>query len=1041
MVTAENQTHQLKSGTVLNGKYRIEKVLGEGGFGITYRAVDVTLDLEVAIKEYYPAGCVTREIASGNTVTAFTGEKQEIYSAGKEKFINEARTLGKLTGQKGIVSVRDYFQENNTAYIVMEFLDGITLKEYLKQAGGRISPQEALALMEPVVKSLAEVHKHGLIHRDISPDNIMIMVGNRVKLMDFGAARDVSLNGEKSLSVMLKPGYAPEEQYRTRGEQGPWSDIYALCATVYRCITGQIPVEAMERVRKDELPAPSALGISMDRAKEEVLMKGLAVFAEDRIRSAQELYTAWYGAQEPATGSSTTGTVAAEARTAYQTETPQKTAAISNAADAAKQQTGKKKRLVPILLSGVAVLAVLIGAVVFFVMRGGGKTAETPGDLHYSSQIAAVDGKKLYLRQRDGVLWGDTDRKTGIKDYEELLTDLQMGSILTPGDSYVYMVFPQAGLVRFDMSKTNGVEYVTEDAVEDGFLIADKKIYYVKSADECLYRAKTNGSKEEKLTDCRVAVNAFTLYNDVLWYYAEDGEDGKGIYVRNLSDSEEELVKGSEKLNKVICLRSGNGVIYAVTEKGEIYTIQPGSRKISDCYGKCDADSMPIIPVETDSFSGFLYVEDEETIAAFDLKNKEEWHIYVYAADPLQKIITLSGLEERVYFVTEDGAYHFFDVPEDGNLAYKTVKKTVVDMDGSINYYNQGSMDVTGNLPGTDVEEDITLPSQKTSAVTGEKVYSTDIADYAYDLLFLMTDKAIVYGERLEDGSIDSPASIYSWDDETYIDCFAMDGEYLYLASDQGLYRGSVVSGGELQQISSDTVGEVVGFIIKGEKIYYLGYDLETSSCNIYVANLDGSGEKCLVTDCRNSYSLSFDLSGDLLFYPKKLADGTYAIGSFDLDAGENLDDIGFDLINALSGEDISGDSTVYSVRIIGKELYFLCNAGIYCIDFANSTAYGLDEINDYSIGVWGNLDIADGGVLMTNKEELDGESCYVSYFYDPVQKTSSFIWMSETSHDLGYADGWFYWFDWETGAYYCCDRSIVNYAYLGSISYYDTYN
>lgn len=1041
MVTADNQ-HQLKNGTVLNGKYRIEKVLGEGGFGITYRAVDTTLDLEVAVKEYYPAGCVTREISSGNTVTAFTGEKQEIYSAGREKFINEARTLGKLTGQKGIVSVRDYFQENNTAYIVMEFLDGITLKEYLKQAGGRISPEEALALMEPVVKSLAEVHKHGLIHRDISPDNIMIMTGNRVKLMDFGAARDVSLNGEKSLSVMLKPGYAPEEQYRTRGEQGPWSDIYALCATVYRCITGQIPVEAMERVRRDELQAPSALGISMDKTKEDVLMKGLAVFAEDRIRSAQELYTAWYGAQEPATGrGSTTETVAAEASTAYKTATPQTTTAISNAADVAKQQTGKKKGLVPVLLSGVAVLAVLICVAVFFLMRGGAKTAETPGDLHYSSQIAAVDGKTLYLRQRDGVLWGREDLKTGITDQEELLTDLQMGSILAPGDSYVYMVFPQAGLVRFDMSKTNGVEYVTEDAVEDGFLIADKKIYYVKSADGCLYRAKTNGSKEEKLTDCKVAVNAFTLYDGVLWYYAEDGEDGNGIYVLNLSSGEEELVKGSEKLNEVTCLRSGNGVIYAVTVKGEIYTIQPGSRKISDCYGKCDADFLPVVPVETDTFSGFLYVEDGETIAAFDFGNKEEWYIEVYTTDSSQKIKMLACVEDRVYFVTEDGAYHFFDVPEDGKLTYKTVKKTVVDMDGSINYYNQSSIGVTDNLPGTDDGEDITLPPQESSAVSGEKVYSTSMADYAYDMLFLMTENAIVFGERLEDGSIDTPDAIFSWDDETYINGFAMDGEYLYMTSDEGLYRGNVVSGGELEQVSSDNVGVVVGFIIMGEKIYYAGYDLETSSCNIYVANLDGSGEKCLVTECRNSYSLPFDLSGNLLLYPKKLEDGTYAIGSVDLETGEDLDTIGWDVINRLSGENLPDDSVIYSVRTIGKELYFLCNKGIFCIDFANTTVYGLDEINACSTGVWGNLDIANGGVMMTNEEELEGESCYVSYFYDPVKKTSSVIWVSDTAHDLGYADGYFYMLECEEGDYYSCDRNIENYVYLKNVAYYDTYN
>jgi len=240
------------------------------------------LELTVAIKEYYLAGYVTREVGTGNTVMPFSGEKKDIFEEGKRKFIKEARSLGKLAGQKGIVAVRDYFEENNTAYIVMEYLDGITLKAYLKQVGGKLSVEDTLELVKPVIRSLIEVHKQGLIHRDISPDNIMVMPGNTVKLLDFGAAREVSVNGEKSLSVLLKPGYAPEEQYRTRGEQGPWSDIYALCATVYRCITGSVPAEAMERIRNDVLKPPSAMGIAINRDKERILMQGIALFKEKR---------------------------------------------------------------------------------------------------------------------------------------------------------------------------------------------------------------------------------------------------------------------------------------------------------------------------------------------------------------------------------------------------------------------------------------------------------------------------------------------------------------------------------------------------------------------------------------------------------------------------------------------------------------------------------------------------------------------------------------------------------------------------------------
>ena len=209
----EEPAHRLKPHTELNGKYVIGKVLGEGGFGITYLGYDLTLEMKIAIKEYYPAGYVTREVQNGNTVTTFTGEKKEFYLNGKEKFIHEARTLAKFSMLPGIVSVRDYFEANNTSYIIMEYLDGDTLKSYLRKCGGRMPLATVMEMMQPVIRSLEEVHKQGLIHRDISPDNIMILKNGSMKLLDFGAARAVSgPQADQSLSVMLKPGYAPEEQ-------------------------------------------------------------------------------------------------------------------------------------------------------------------------------------------------------------------------------------------------------------------------------------------------------------------------------------------------------------------------------------------------------------------------------------------------------------------------------------------------------------------------------------------------------------------------------------------------------------------------------------------------------------------------------------------------------------------------------------------------------------------------------------------------------------------------------------------------------------
>lgn len=292
---SEGQAHRLRPHTVLNGKYVIGKVLGEGGFGITYLGYDLTLEMKIAIKEYYPAGYATREVQNGDTVTAFTGKSAEFYQTGKDKFIREARALAKFSNLPGIVSVRDFFEANNTSYIIMEYLEGNTLKHYLRSVGGRLPLKRVLDMMEPVIRSLEEVHKQGLIHRDISPDNIMILNNGDMKLLDFGAAREVAgPEADKSLSVMLKPGYAPEEQYRTHGKQGPWTDLYAICGTIYKCLTGTTPIEAMERMRNDTLVPPSRLGVLLPPWQEGALMKGMALYAEDRYHSLEDFYRAFY---------------------------------------------------------------------------------------------------------------------------------------------------------------------------------------------------------------------------------------------------------------------------------------------------------------------------------------------------------------------------------------------------------------------------------------------------------------------------------------------------------------------------------------------------------------------------------------------------------------------------------------------------------------------------------------------------------------------------------------------------------------------------
>jgi len=289
--------HHLKPQTILNGKYLIGRVLGEGGFGITYIGCDLNLGIPLAIKEYFPNGFVTRDGNYTNMVSSLGGKTKQIYEHGKEGFIKEAEILGRFYSMPEIVQVRDLFQENGTAYIVMEYVVGETLSQYLKnfeKYGNHMLVNSILELMKPLIQALGKIHTQGLIHRDISPDNIMIIDnGRKAKLLDFGAAREF-VNDGKSLSVLLKSGYAPEEQYRTRGKQGPWTDVYALCATIYRAITGQKIIDSLERLIEDNVKRPSELGIIIEPDIENALMKGLAVLGKDRWQDMQQLYNVFY---------------------------------------------------------------------------------------------------------------------------------------------------------------------------------------------------------------------------------------------------------------------------------------------------------------------------------------------------------------------------------------------------------------------------------------------------------------------------------------------------------------------------------------------------------------------------------------------------------------------------------------------------------------------------------------------------------------------------------------------------------------------------
>lgn len=284
--TPPEQPHYLRPGTVLKGHFIVGTAIGVGGFGITYKCYDATLGVIVAIKEFFPVGLVNRSPGEMK-VGLLSGEKEKQYKNQIKRFLMEAQSIAQFGKANDIVNVFDYFEENNTAYIVMEYIDGVLLKDYLEKQGA-LSPDIAMTIIEPVVEALKKIHASGIIHRDISPDNIFIAGEDSVKVFDFGAAILNDESGAKEGEKVIKVGYSAPEQYRDSAGQGYFTDIYSIGAILYQMITGQKPIESTEREYKDELKSPLELGFDIEPNLDRAIMEALAVQPALRFQGIQQ---------------------------------------------------------------------------------------------------------------------------------------------------------------------------------------------------------------------------------------------------------------------------------------------------------------------------------------------------------------------------------------------------------------------------------------------------------------------------------------------------------------------------------------------------------------------------------------------------------------------------------------------------------------------------------------------------------------------------------------------------------------------------------
>ena len=281
-------SYALPLGTVLNGHYVVGKMLGQGGFGITYIGFDLNLERKVAIKEYYPKGQASRYATMGlNLQWSEDVQSQQLRKSGIDTFLREAQKMVKVEDIPQVVRVLECFHENGTAYIVMDYIQGKTLLSVLKEKGP-MTWEQAKDVFLPAISAMEQVHQAGMVHRDLSPDNLMI-TDKGVRILDLGAAKDLNVNTGASSAQVAKVGFSPFEQYTQRGGSGPWSDVYAMAATIYYTLTGVIPPAAMDRMEEDATNWSALTAKDVPAHVVKALQKAMAISVKERTQSMQEL--------------------------------------------------------------------------------------------------------------------------------------------------------------------------------------------------------------------------------------------------------------------------------------------------------------------------------------------------------------------------------------------------------------------------------------------------------------------------------------------------------------------------------------------------------------------------------------------------------------------------------------------------------------------------------------------------------------------------------------------------------------------------------
>lgn len=610
----------LPAGSVLSGKFILGRVLGEGRYGITYIAQDWKIRQRVVIKEFFPGELAERKEAY--SVVPLEGQ-EENFVYGRGCFLEEAKKLAEFVDNPNIVHICSCFEENGTAYYVMEYIEGISFDNYVEERGGKLPWEEALRCLRPIADALSVVHDKGMLHRNLGPDSILITGDGTAKLIDFGYTRYCVGEKIRSLYGVLKPGYAPKEQYLLRGNQGPYTDVYSLAAIFYMAMTGEPPMDSIDRIEGDDIKKISHLGIEIPEYADSAIMKGIQLKSSDRFQSMRE-FTMGLSGQE----------------------IPQKSPVNK---DVNKTQQ-KKKKLKQKFPYGIAVSAAVVCIAVIVALATGKdgkiddkKKEKKVGDI--GTLVSEQDDKASLETENDALVLDEVES-------EEFFVGNRPGNICNNGiyvedDKNVYYYFStdpgnnKKGVLRASDKYTFEGTTNLSDECYGSLNYKDGWIYYLKS--NAIARIRTDGTQGEDL------ITLYQNYNTRCWvindwlYYS----DSHSLYRVPIDDwgNEEEVVSDLEVEDKVVF--DSSYIFYSVEYSHDL------------CRVDLDGGSPEIIeekdfPAYLDAEDGWVYYSSTKSISKIQSDGSGKMLIYNYEGAEGVSIHHMIEAEGYCYFTMSD---------------------------------------------------------------------------------------------------------------------------------------------------------------------------------------------------------------------------------------------------------------------------------------------------------------------------------------------------------------------------------------------------